>query len=197
MVAPVGREAYRSQILALMPRGRAWPHHVGSVLARYVDALAARFADIDARAVALLDELLASRTVDLLPEWEADVGLPDDCSELASTLQARRASVVLVLTGQPDMSPESFREIGRRFGADLNVHQLDQARADAIPGLDTTNGRWRYVWWIEIPRTADDRFFSVLSHVNTPLKTTLRNLELECRLLAASPAHTALQISYV
>ena len=140
---------------------------------------------------------MASRTSALLTDWETDLGLPDECTPLATTPDARRAAVVGKLISTPDLSPESFRRIGRGFGVDLTVTHLDQTRADLIPNLDTTNGRWRFVWWIEIPSSADIRYFTMSSDVGTPLSETDRNTELECRLQKASPAHTRLVIGYV
>ena len=197
MVAPVGRSAYLGQLHALMPRGRAWPHHRGAVLSQLLDAIAAQFAGVDEHGAALLDDQLASRTIDLLPEWETDVGLPDDCSSLASSIALRRAAVVSKLIAQPDLSPSSYISIGRTFGIDILVEHLDQTRAGLIPNLDTSGGKWRFVWWITIPTSADIVRFNMLSDFNTPFRSVARNTELECRLQKASPAHTMLYISYV
>ena len=196
MVAPVARPAYRAQLHALMPRGRAWPHHQDSVLSSLLDAFAARLAALDAAASALIDDQLATRTRDLLPEWETDVGLPDECSALASTLSERRAAVVTKLIAQPDLSPSAFIAIAEDFGVTITVEHLDQARADAIANLDTTNGKWRFVWWIGIPGAADTRYFTTESTCDTPLSETERNTELECRLRKAAPLHTFVAIEY-
>lgn len=196
MVQPVGREAYREQLFGLLPTGRAWPRGPGTVLYKLLDASAERFADIDRRAVGLLDELLVSRTFDLLPEWEADLGLPDSCSVLGSSVQVRRAAALHKQVSKPDMSPEAYREIARSFGVEIAIDELNQARADAIAGLDTTNGKWRFVWWIAIPLSSDVQYFTTESDVETPLSTVERNTELECRLQKASPAHTRLYVGY-
>ena len=196
MVAPVGREAYTQQLFGLLPTGRAWPRNPDTVLADLLDAAAERFADVDRRAVGLLDELLVSKTFDLLPEWERDLGLPDDCSVLGSTIAIRRAAALHKQVSQPDMSLESYRDLARSFGVEIAIDELNQTRADAIPGLDTANGKWRFVWWIGIPTSGDERFFTTESDVETPLSEIDRNTELECRLQKAAPAHTRLYIGY-
>ena len=77
------------------------------------------------------------------------------------------------------------------------VADLDQVRADAITGLDTSGGKWRFVWWITIPTSADVVRLDTLSTVKTPFRGVMRNTEMECRLQKAAPAHTHLAIGYV
>ena len=204
MVAPVAREAYREQLHSLMPRGRAWPHHPDSLLSRLLDAFAAAFSDIDARGVGLLDDLLATRTSDLLTDWETDVGLPDACSQLASGISGRRAAVLGKQVAQPTLNPSAYVAIGETFGVVIVVEEHDQTRAEALRAdlamdgitLDVSGGRWRFVWWITIPTSADVVRFSMLSTFDTPFRSVARNTELECRLQKASPAHTYLVIEY-
>ena len=90
-----------------------------------------------------------------------------------------------------------FERIGRTFGATITVEELDQARADAIVNLDTADGKWRFVWWIGIPLSADLRYLRMTSRVNERFATFERNTELECRLENAAPAHTELVVGYV
>ena len=79
----------------------------------------------------------------------------------------------------------------------ITVEELDQVRADAIVGLDTSGGKWRFVWWIGIPMSADLRYLRMTSRVNERFATYTRNTELECRLENAAPAHTHLVVGYV
>ena len=83
------------------------------------------------------------------------------------------------------------------FGVDVGVAEFDEAAAAAATDLDTTGGKWRFVWWITIPTSADIHRFTALSRANERLTTIKRNTELECRLQKASPAHTLLLIGYV
>ena len=47
MVQTVGRDAYRDQLHALLPAGRAWPEEADSTLDALVRAMASRVADVD------------------------------------------------------------------------------------------------------------------------------------------------------
>ena len=196
MVDVVHREAYRAQLHGLLPAGRAWPDEIGTTIDQLVDALAEEMAEIDLGAANLLEEIRPSTTLDLLSDWERVAGLPDVCSRLATTTAGRRASLLEKLVTKPTLNASEFIRIGETFGVTITVDELDQTRADAIPMLTTTNGRWRFVWWITIPSASDIRYLNTLSPVNTPFRAVDRNTELECRLQNAAPAHTMLIIAY-
>ena len=197
MVDSVNRDAYREQIHALLPAGRAWPEEADTTLDALVRAVAAQVAEIDSSAANLLTEILPNSTFALLPDWERVTGLPDVCSVLGSSVTIRRASLLEKLVTKPTLHASEFERIGRTYGATITVEELDQPRADAIVGLDTTSGKWRFVWWIGIPLSADLRFFRMTSRVNERFATFSRNTELECRLQNAAPAHTHLVVGYV
>ena len=196
MVDVVAPPAYRRQLRALLPTGRAWPRRPGAVLDALLAAMAEDFADMDRQTAALFDDILPSATTALLPDWERVAGLPDACSALASTLAERRAALLSKLVAQPDLNAESYKRIGRSFGVEIDIVEHDMATAATVTTLDTTGGKWRHVWWISIPTSADVERFDTLSDVDTPLLSIERNTELECRLQKAAPAHTLLAVGY-
>ena len=101
------------------------------------------------------------------------------------------------LVTKRDISVGEFERIGRLYGVDIEVEEHDQTmRRCHHAGLDTTNGKWRFVWWITIPTSADVERLDTVSTVKTAFKTVGRNSELECRLREASPAHTHLVLGY-
>jgi len=196
MVAAVTSKAYLEHLWSLMPRGSAWSRERISVLSNLLAAYAEGLADFDQSVSALLDDIRPDTTTDLLPEWEETLGLPDECSALQPTIELRRAAVLSKLISQANLNPKSYKAIGRLYGAEIKVHELDKARADAVPGIDTSDGRWRFVWWITISTEADVREFNALSNAFTPLVSIERITELECRLQKAKPAHTRLFVGY-
>ena len=195
----IGPAAYALQLRQLLPQGRAWTVDAGSVLMRLLTALAAPLARFDAAATRLLNESLASRAFDLLPEWEKEFGLPDPCTGIASTIAERRAAVLFKQVHPEYVNAAAFHVVAAYFGVRIRVIGPDQARAGQIAGLDTSDGRWRYVWWISIPTEARIRYFDTLSDVNTPLASwdgVPGHAELECRLREMVRAHTYLAIVY-
>ena len=93
MVQSVSRDAYRDQVHALLPPGRAWPEEANTTLDSLVRAIAAQVAETDRTASNLLTDILPSTTFNLLPDWERVTGLPDVCSVLGSDITIRRASL--------------------------------------------------------------------------------------------------------
>lgn len=196
MVQLVNRAAYLAQLKALIPPGRAWSRERGTTLGAFLEAAAHELAEIDGEAVALLLDIRPATTTELLPDWERVAGLPDNCSSLASTLVERRASLLTKIVTRLNLNPSTFEEIGLSFGVVLTVEEHDQTRAGTSTTLNTGGGRWRHVWWVTVPTSADVRAFDMNSDVNTPLLLVDRNTELECRLQKASPAHTLLVVGY-
>ena len=201
MVQPVNRDAYRDQLHALLPSGRAWPEEPDTTLDAFIRAIASQMSATDRSATNLLTEILPSATFQLLPDWERVAGLPDDCSVATSDVTTRRASLLAVLVTQATLHANDFIATAARFGVTITVDELDQTRATTYaaaqtPPLDVTNGKWRFIWWINIPGSADDRYWRVNGRVNEKLRTFTRNTELECRLQAIAPAHTVLVVGY-
>ena len=191
----VDRQGYLGMLQALLPRGRAWPRDPEATLTRLLEALAVEPARLDGRAEALLDEIDPRQTTELLGDWERVAGLPDDCSPLAGTHAARRAAVVVRLAGQAASTPAAMVAIAASLGVVATVREHDRTAAERIPGLDTSDGRWRYVWWLDVQSTDSVRHLDVLGGVDEPL-ATWGQVELECRIRAVSPAHTHVVFTY-
>ena len=87
------RAAFAALLSALLPSGDAWPTEPDSVQQQALRALAAGFAVLHARANVLVDEAFPASTSELLPEWEASLGLPDACSPAEQTVLMRQQAV--------------------------------------------------------------------------------------------------------
>ena len=179
MAESVGRQPYLEQLQALLPRGAAWPRDPEAVLTLILDSVADSLADADSRAVGLLDDIRPNETVSLLPDWERVVGIPDDCSETASTVSQRIAALLTKVVARSDLNAETFEEVVESFGLTATIDEHARVRAQNSTTLPTSQGRWRFVWWITLPATGDSTYFSVVSPVNTPLLEVARNTELE------------------
>ncbi|MGE1937937.1 putative phage tail protein [Escherichia coli] len=77
----------------VMPRGKAWPRDNDADLNRFLRALAARLTRIEYDASRLHVEMRPETTLQLLPEWEQYLALPE-CGIAATTTEARRRAVV-------------------------------------------------------------------------------------------------------
>ncbi len=81
---------YANQMHQLMPVGLAWSRVRGSANERLLEGMAEEPARIEARAIYLsLKEFYAQSTRELLPEWEKEYGLPDECTTLGVMYEER------------------------------------------------------------------------------------------------------------
>lgn len=85
------RLAFRDAMLALLPPGPALPRDPAAPFVRVVEAMAAELALLRGRARVLLDEADPTATQELFGEWEALVGLPDDCQPIERFSRASQA----------------------------------------------------------------------------------------------------------
>lgn len=109
---------YLVSLRALLPPGKAFNRRDGSTLTKFLRGLSYEAFRTERRGRDLLDEADPRTTRELLPTWEALVGLPD-CAPLASTSVGRRASVVAKLTSNAAPTPERFRQIAAQYGATI------------------------------------------------------------------------------
>ena len=101
-------DAYLGQVQALLPPGLAWTREQDAVLTLLLQGLAEELARVDGRADDLVDEADPRTALELLQEWEAVCGYPDECLESGATPQERRAAVVARLTARGGQSRAYF-----------------------------------------------------------------------------------------
>jgi uncharacterized protein YmfQ (DUF2313 family) len=77
---------YRALCQNLLPSGPAWSREPDAFTTRLLDAWAQELARIDARVDALIEEADPRTTTELLPDWERNYGLPDECLTRTTTL---------------------------------------------------------------------------------------------------------------
>ncbi|NHO43360.1 DUF2313 domain-containing protein, partial [Acetobacter fabarum] len=83
------KDMFRSAFMSLLPTGPIWPRGEGSVLYKISGAWAASFARSSDRAGNLLVDAFPTSTTELLPEWEATLGLPDPCAGVNPSIAQR------------------------------------------------------------------------------------------------------------
>ena len=142
---------YEDVLWRLLPPGPAWSRD-NADLAAFVKVGARRLAAVDAEARRLLDEGNPYKTLAMLPDWEADFGLPDSCSAVTPTLAERRASLVARLTDAGGARIPRFLQIARAMGYEgvktrrYRSHTCELNCEEPIGGED-----WRFVWGMLVP----------------------------------------------
>ena len=114
---------YTEAFLALLPQGQAWPKHApDSVLAQGVAGLCDYWGFVDGRAADLLERESDPRTtIELLPDWERNWGLPDPCYTAPQTIDERQLALVMRMTMQGAQSREFFIEVAAMIGYTITI----------------------------------------------------------------------------
>lgn len=113
---------YKQAFLALLPQGQAWPRHPESLLYKVVAGLCEYWGFVDSRAADLLEiESDPRKTVELLPDWERNWGLPDPCYEAPQTIGQRQLALVMRMTMQGAASREFFIAVAAQIGYTITI----------------------------------------------------------------------------
>lgn len=98
MITPRTADDFKRQFVQLLPPGRAFQVQPGSNLDKLITGLTQEQPRIDSDAIELITEAQPDQTDQLLPDFEAEAGLPDDCAPAVQTVDQRRAALVQKLT---------------------------------------------------------------------------------------------------
>lgn len=187
---------FTSALLGLLPRGRVWPKGLDSVHAQAVSCYSPTFQRLSDKALGLLVDAFPATTVDLLPEWESALGLPDPCAGTSPTLQARRNQVVARFTNSGGQSVAFFVAFAASLGYSVTITQYAPFRCgQAACGQPLGGEEWAFTWAINSRLNTITTFRVGQSSAGEPL-ASWSNTVLECELTAAKPAHTYLQFHY-
>lgn len=197
MGAPIlTADDFTNQLLALLPSGKVWPRDLDSAMRATLAGLSPTYARNLARGNNLLVDSFPLTTVELLPEWEASLGLPDPCAGSSPTIEARRAQVVARFAGTGGQSKDFFIAYALALGYVITITEFAPFRASFNAAGDPLYGpEWAYTWQINAPLNTVEWFRAGVSAVGEPL-AYWSNLVLECELNVVKPAHLVLIFSY-
>src|SRR6202007_2937292 len=108
--------------MSLQPQGQAWPTAPDSVLVQGITGLCDYWGFVDGRAADLLEiESDPRSTVELLPDWERNWGLPDPCYTAPQTIGQRQLALVMRMTMQGSQSREFFINVAAQIGYTITI----------------------------------------------------------------------------
>jgi uncharacterized protein YmfQ (DUF2313 family) len=183
---------YLWQFERLLPRGRVWHRGWGTAQAAQLLTLMPTWAALDARAGELIPDAFPCTTVELLPEWEATLGLPDPCVQPPlSTLQQRQAAVCAKFVARGGQTRDYFIQIAASLGYEISIETFTPFFASRGCAGQPLNGpEWAFAWQITVHSTLPVTYFRAsMSSANDPL-ATFGDETLRCMFEAIKPAHT-------
>jgi uncharacterized protein YmfQ (DUF2313 family) len=210
-----GQEEYSHALSALLPQGIAWPRWGESVVMKVIYGLSGIMGFVDGRAADLLErESDPRQTIELLPDWERNWGLPDCFFHEAPTVGERQQMLVMKMTLLGAQSREFFISVARYLGYDATITEYrpfmvgvdrvgDNREYFAEQG---TLGEWpaqigsanmRFAWTMHItqPKLVWWRCSKAQCGIDPHLKIQ-RALDLECVVRAWRPAQTDVLFDY-
>ena len=193
---PFSAAQFHAALQALFPRGPIWSREPGSVISAVCGILVAPYARNSDRAEFLLVDAFPATANELLPEWEATLGLPDPCAGEAPTLQQRQAQVVARLTYSGGARVADIIAFAESLGYAITITQFAPAVAGRLrAGQPALGAAWAFAWQINAPSTTVTSFRAGTSAAGEPL-TAFGNAVLECELRRIAPAHTVVIFTY-
>lgn len=187
---------FLAALQSLMPRGANWPRDPDATLTKVLSGLVPIYQRQTSRSNQLLVDAFPTTTVELLPEWEETLGLPDPCAGLSPTLQARRNQVIARLTSVGGQSAAYFISLALSLGfvvteTNYAPFRMGQSRVgQQLGGQD-----WFFVFSINAPLNTVTPFRMGQSATGEPLNYW-GNTVLECELTEVAPAHSIIQFHY-
>lgn len=187
---------FATALHALMPRGKVWPRDPTAVMAQVINGLAPAWARHTQANNQLLVDAFPATAVELLPEWESALGLPDPCAGESPTLLGRQQQVVARLTNSGGQSVPYFIGYAKALGYTVTVTEFAPFRVgQQCMGDPVGNQDWAFAWQINAPLNTITYFRAGLSYVGQALESW-GNAVLQCELSAIKPAHTYLNFAY-
>jgi uncharacterized protein YmfQ (DUF2313 family) len=168
---------YAALLLALLPPGRAHTDEDPG-LAGALAGLGVEWSRVEARLLAVIEELDPTTATELLDAWERAFDLPDSCDPTPPTTDAeRREALKARLVARGGSQPAIVREVINAAGYDglgieiliCTLSRADQQQADARL-YDST---WANCWWLwaaTTPPQGWERLECLFSTGDKPLK---------------------------
>ncbi len=135
---------YQAQLLALLPRGSAWPPEPDGSMGRLMGGLAEEYARVDALLDEITAESLPSQVTQLIDEWETDYGLPEGSTDVA-TLQERRNAVVQKYQQYGSQSREFLIAMAAALGFEITITEYTETTFGDEFGGDFYGTDWAFV----------------------------------------------------
>jgi uncharacterized protein YmfQ (DUF2313 family) len=196
--------AYREQLQALLPPGPAWSRDGESTLGKLLFGMADGLARVDDRSAALIEEADPLTTLEMLPDWERAVGLPDPCVPISDIPRERRIAVARKLAGLGGQSRAYFIELAALVGLEVEIVEFQPFTCDSRVDAEMGGDEWRFAFLVRMlppSESIGDAFqlrfvdFTTESGVDERLRT-FGSQSLECLIARARPAHSYALFAY-
>jgi uncharacterized protein YmfQ (DUF2313 family) len=189
--------SYSRQLRQLLPSGAAFQIEKDGTITKVLTAIANELARVDARAKTLIEEWDPNTTLEMLEDWERILSLPDSCvSVISDAIADRRAAIVSKLTTRGGQSRQFYIDLCAALGLTVTITEFKVCKSGRARSGDRCYGSpWAYAWLVNLPLSAANHWFHAGSTAGESLGG-IGNLDVECIIQRAAPAHTFVLFSY-
>lgn len=113
---------YAEALQELLPIGPAWPRDIDGVLMTVLRGLCQIWGDFENSASLLLEVESDPRlTIQMLPDWERNWGLPDECYTAPLSVDERQRALVQRMTIEGAQSRQFFIDVAAYIGYTITI----------------------------------------------------------------------------
>lgn len=152
---PLAAADFLGALQLYLPQGRAWraKDDPDSVMYRLLSAFAERQAASFQREANLFAEISPASTLELIPEWEATLGLPDPCLPADAPTAVVQAQILARFLATGGQSIPYFTAVAAAYGATITIAEMSNGRVNetacceawGAPTLGPPATDWDYV----------------------------------------------------
>ena len=169
----------------MLPKGAAWQRELGNTYNELLRGLATEPSRVDEQIQTMINNMVVKNADELMPEWEADLGLPDDCTSFAtSSLADRQTAAFSKLTQLGGNNPAYFIALAETLGYTITIDEYKPFWCGIGAMGDSCGGQDNIFYW----------GVNVLYDINQPDKI---GAEIECLFNTIKPAHTIVNVGLV
>ena len=174
----------------LLPQGLAWARDQASNIGKIFSVIAQERSVRHQRKLILLEiESIPTAAVELLPDWEQALGLPDPCRPLPGSLGERWAAIADVFFAQHPPTPANMVAWAASAGWNITIREQRNFIAGVSEAGDVV-GENDFTWVVTILDQVIT-YFRAEQAASEDLLYSFPDVEtLECVLRRAAPAHT-------
>lgn len=171
---------WTSSLLAQMPRGVLWQRATSLDLYKYAQGYAPRLERAEASADNLLFEMRPESTLQLLPEWEEYLGLPECVAAPVTNLEYRRYAVVEKYHRKGGLQAWNIQKLATDLGFTVEVDETFPHHCMRSCTYPLWEQKYRYILRVTV-YGIPGAYMTCLDDILTPLLTSDARV-LECTL---------------
>ena len=189
------RYDYLAQFQRLLPRGRVWNRGLELIQDFDLLTLMPTWERLTASLNDLIAEIFPCTTLQLIPEWEETLGIPDECTGPLGTTQEIQQALCLKFSARGGQSKAYFISLAEQLGYEITITEFAPFRVGINRIGDPLSGEgWAHTW--QITASGPLQYFRAdQSKIGERLVTWGSRL-FECTMEQIAPAHTILLFGY-